>query len=237
MPHMTLYDCPFCDGDGISVELRSDGLNIPPDRPHLGRYLAYSAVCTECGARGPIVKCAGSASPAERVALVDEAAALWSEKRIAERDMDARASCFDHMKIDFTNELVQLMKFAGDAATAIRMYSHYSGGRAKNGGRDRDPAMTPVDLMFLSDAITQLLNIGGAIERGNSAQIFDRCRSVQKLFVAYTTEDPNFDPQPKPTFDYWVGLVDMNIAILALKGIQAKTVAAGFPGVERGIDA
>jgi hypothetical protein len=82
--------------------------------------------------------------------------------------------------------------------------------------------------MFLSDAITQLLNIGCVIERGDPAQIVDTCHSVQKLFEGYATDNPAFDPQAKPTFDYWAGLVDLGVAVMALKGIQAKTVAAGF---------
>jgi len=133
------------------------------------------------------------------------------------------------MKIDYTPELTQLLKFAGDTATAIRMYSKYGGGTPRNGNQYRDSAMAPVDLMFLSDAISQLLNIGGAIERGNPEQIVDTCHSVQKLFESYATDNPTFDPQAKPTFDYWAGLVDLGVAVMTLKGIQAKTVAAGFP--------
>ncbi len=130
------------------------------------------------------------------------------------------------MKIDYTSELAQLLKFAGDTATAIRMYSHYSGGRARNGETYRDPHMNPVDLMFLSDAISQLPNVAGAIERGNPAQIVAACLYVQKLFESYATDNPTFDPQAKPTFDYWAGSVDLGVAVMALKGIRAKTVTA-----------
>lgn len=128
------------------------------------------------------------------------------------------------MKTDFTHELTQLMKFAGDTATAIRMYSKYSNGSPmNNGGQCRDPAMAPVDIMFLSDAITQLQIIGGVIERGDPTQIVDTCNSVQKLFESYTTDNPAFDPQAKPTFDYWKGLVDLGVAVKALKMIQDKS--------------
>ncbi|ABD72127.1 hypothetical protein Rfer_4441 (plasmid) [Rhodoferax ferrireducens T118] len=126
------------------------------------------------------------------------------------------------MKIDFTLELTQLMKFSGDTATAIRMYSKYSGGTPMNGGERRDPAMAPVDLMFLSDAITQLLNIGGAIERGDPVNIAETCHSVQRLFESYTTDNPSYSPQAKPTFDYWAGQVDLGVAVKALKGIKEK---------------
>ena len=130
------------------------------------------------------------------------------------------------MKIDYTSELTQLLKFAGDTATAIRMYSHYSGGRARNGGEYRDPRMNPVDLMFLSDAISQLPNVANAIERGNPTQIVDACLYVQRLFESYTTDNPTFDPQAKPTFDFWVGFLDLGVAVTALKAIRAKAVTA-----------
>jgi len=130
------------------------------------------------------------------------------------------------MKINFTPELAQLMKFAGDTATAIRMYSKYSGSTPTNGEQRRDPVMAPVDLMFLADAVSQLLGIGSAIERGDPAQIANSCQSVQKLFESYATDNPRFDPQAKATFDFWQGLVDLNVAVKALKGIQDKVAPA-----------
>ena len=136
------------------------------------------------------------------------------------------------MKIDYTHELIQLLKFAGDTATAIRMYSKYSNGTPLNGGQRRDPAMAPVDLMFLSDAITQLLNIGGVIEQGDPTQIVDTCHSVQKLFEGYTIDNPAFYPQAKPTFDYWAGLVDLGVAVKALKEIQDKVKIQIFAKTE-----
>lgn len=128
------------------------------------------------------------------------------------------------MKIDYTPELTLLLKFAGDTATAIRMYSKYSGETPMNGEQRRDPAMAPVDLMFLSDAISQLLNIGGAIEQGDPAHIADSCDSVRKLFESYTIDTPTFSPQAKPTFDYWAGLVNLGVAVKALNGIKNKTM-------------
>lgn len=127
------------------------------------------------------------------------------------------------MAIDFTPELSKLMRFAGDTATAIRMYSKYSGGMPMHRGQYRDPELNPVDLMFLSDSITQLLNVGCVIEQGDPERIADTCNSVQRLFESYTTDNPSFNPQAKPTFDFWSGLVDLNFAIHALKEIQVKT--------------
>lgn len=132
------------------------------------------------------------------------------------------------MQTDLTAELTQLMKFAGDTATAIRMYSQYSRGMPRNGDEYRNPSMAPVDIMFLSDAITQLANVGGAIERGDPVGIAETCKEVRRLFVSYTTDNPIFDPQAKPTFDFWVGLVDLGVATNALKGIQEKAEQAAI---------
>lgn len=136
---------------------------------------------------------------------------------------------------NYTAELTQLLKFAGDTATAIRMYSHYTGGEPRSHGQYRDQAMAPVDLMFLSDAITQLLNVGGAIEDGDSTRILSVCREVRSLFESYASDNPKFDPQAKPTFDFWAGLVDLGIAVQALNGIESK--AAGGDLLSRARDA
>lgn len=129
------------------------------------------------------------------------------------------------MPLDLTPELSQLMKFAGDTATAIRMYSHYnpSGKYGDFGGnRRRDPEMAPTDIMFLSDAIAQLLSVGAAIQRSNQIEIADTCRQVRQQYESYRIDNPQHNPQAKPAFDFWVGLVDLSAAIQALTAIEAK---------------
>lgn len=129
---------------------------------------------------------------------------------------------------NYTPELAQLLKFAGETATAIRLYSHYTGGAPRRHGQLRDPAMAPVDIMFLSDAITQLLGVGAAVESGDGLHILRVCREVRALFESYASDNPQFDPQAKPTFDFWADSVDLAGAVVALNSIESKT-AGGKP--------
>ena len=74
-----LKDCPFCTSEDIYVELREDGFRLrDPERLHPSRYLAYSAICRACGARGPLVKVDEGISSASRYFAVETAAALWN---------------------------------------------------------------------------------------------------------------------------------------------------------------
>jgi hypothetical protein len=74
-----LKACPFCKGSDIGVQARSDGLHIAdPERRHPGRYLAFSAICNGCGARGPIVKVEHGFSSVTRYFAVETAASLWN---------------------------------------------------------------------------------------------------------------------------------------------------------------
>lgn len=74
-----LNKCPFCASTAIGIGLRYDGLYIcDPERLHSGRYLAFSAICNQCGARGPIVKVEEGFSSATRHFAVETAATLWN---------------------------------------------------------------------------------------------------------------------------------------------------------------
>lgn len=78
-----LDDCPFCKSTDIGVSLRYDGLYIrDPERKHPGRYLAYAAVCGNCGARGPIVKVNEEYRAEERHFAVEGTATLWNRESI-----------------------------------------------------------------------------------------------------------------------------------------------------------
>lgn len=132
------------------------------------------------------------------------------------------------MSINLSAELAQLLKFAGDTAGAIRMYSHYNSG-AKAGDFTpfprRDPDTAPIDIMFLADAITQLLEIGAAVERGDLGCIARQCDSVLKVFECYEVESPEFSISGKSTFDFWRQLVKLDVAKSALTAIRDKATA------------
>lgn len=131
-----------------------------------------------------------------------------------------------NQSINFTSELVRLMKFTGMTATAIRMYSAYNSHGYSSGsfGEKRaDPARSPVDLMFLADALHHFERIGYAVESGNTANIVSTCDELLAIYENYEIENPRFgDRQSKPTFELWANLVHLNEVKQALSDIRRK---------------
>jgi len=125
-----------------------------------------------------------------------------------------------------TTELVQLMKFTGLTATAIRMYSAYNRhgySSGSFGAREADPARSPVDLMFLADALHHFERIGDAIESGDAKIIVSTCDALLSVYENYEIENPRFgDRQSKPTFELWSDLVHLNDVKKALSSIRRK---------------
>lgn len=128
------------------------------------------------------------------------------------------------MQTDFTPELTQLMKFTGETATAIRLYSAYSGGSPSAYlDRPADPKRDAVDLMFLADALHHFLTLGLVLERGNPKEIVDACDRLLLSYSDYDTERPEFGPrQAKPTFETWRDTVRLLDARAALSSIRQK---------------
>jgi hypothetical protein len=142
--------------------------------------------------------------------------------------------------MDFTSELSQLMKFAGLTATAIRMYSAYNphGYESGNfGGRVADPSRSPVDLMFLSDALHHLERIGLAIERADQKDIVETCDDLIIIYNGYLGQTTPRRPgrESKPTFDFWAHLVNVRSAMEALTEIRNKALL-NFVGPRDGIE-
>lgn len=131
------------------------------------------------------------------------------------------------MQVNFSAELAKLMIFAGNTATAIRMYSAYSGGSpSKSLGRRAGPEQESVELMFLADALHHFSRIGDAIHGGIPAYIVDAADAVLLAFADYDTERPELGSrQPKPTFDTWAHAVRLDDAREAITDIRKKAVA------------
>lgn len=131
------------------------------------------------------------------------------------------------MRLDFSTELAKLMIFTGETATAIRMYSAYSGGSPSTYLDRRATAeQESVELMFLADALHHFSRIGDAIRGGIPARIVDAADAVLRAFVDYETERPEWGSrQPKPTFDVWARMVPLADAKEALTGIRDRAVA------------
>lgn len=127
--------------------------------------------------------------------------------------------------MNYTAELAQLMKFTGDTATAIRMYSAYNQSGEVQGKR-LDPQRSQVDLMFLADALHQFSRLGFALEEGDPANIVAICDDLLNNFTDYETERPEYgERQAKPTFELWKSLVNLKHAREALTGIRSKAAS------------
>lgn len=131
------------------------------------------------------------------------------------------------MRMNFSEELATLMIFTGDTATAIRMYSAYSGGSPSNYlGRRASPEQESIELMFLADALHHFSRIGDAIQSGSPARIVEASEGVLRAFADYDTERPDFGSrQAKPTFDTWRRALQLTDATEAITGIRNKAAA------------
>ncbi|MCW3589064.1 hypothetical protein [Burkholderia cenocepacia] len=129
--------------------------------------------------------------------------------------------------IDFSAELAKLIIFAGDVATAIRMYSAYSGGSPSNYLKRRaDPELESVELMFLADALHHFSRIGEAIQSGSPGHIVAASDAVLRAFSHYDAELTDSGARhPKPTFDAWAHIVRLFEAREAIAGIRSKAAA------------
>lgn len=130
--------------------------------------------------------------------------------------------------IDFTKELLQLIKFTGQTATAIRMYSAYNSDGYSSGhfgSKRSDPARSPLDLMFLADALHHFERLGDALESCDHDRIISTCDDLLTIYNNYEKDNPRFgDRQSRPTFQLWAGLVNLSEVRQALSGIRGKTL-------------
>lgn len=129
-------------------------------------------------------------------------------------------------RLNYTNELALLMQFTGQVATAIRMYSAYSGGSPSDYLRiSHDRERDSIDLMFLSDSLHHFSELGFAVQKGEAARIVDVCDSLLRNFSDYQIERPEFGTrQAKPTFERWKNTIDLDIAKGAVDSIRCKAV-------------
>lgn len=132
--------------------------------------------------------------------------------------------------IDCTSELAQLLTFAGRTATAIRMYSAYNPNGyqwGQFGDKQVEPTRSPVDLLFLADALHHLERLGNDIQGGNPRGIIVTCDDLLTTYSNYSTENPaHGHRQAKPTFELWAHLVDLDQAKAAIAGIRRKAAVA-----------
>ncbi len=128
------------------------------------------------------------------------------------------------MTLNFTKELAQLMRFVGDTATAIRMYSAYSGGSPSTYlHRDENPQRDLVELMFLADALHHFTTLGRVLEIAEPDEVMCVCDEILRNFADYSIDKPDFGSrQAKPVFEAWKGLVQLDEARSAIAAIRTK---------------
>lgn len=129
--------------------------------------------------------------------------------------------------LNVTAELAQLMKFTGDAATAIRMYSAYSGGSpSAHLLRHEDPRRDSVELMFLADALHHFAPLGDALKSADLPEILRVCDRLLVVFSEYKIERPELGArQPCLVFEVWKSTVCLDEPISALKAMRAKAAS------------
>lgn len=129
--------------------------------------------------------------------------------------------------LNVTAELAQLMKFTADAATAIRMYSAYSGGSPSAYLlRPEDPQRDSVELMFLADALHHFAPLGDALKSADLPEILRVCDRLLAVFAEYRIERPELGArQACLVFEVWKSTVCLDEPIAALKAIRAKAAS------------
>lgn len=121
------------------------------------------------------------------------------------------------MQLNFTPELAQLMIFTGETATAIRMYSAYSGGSPSTYlDKPADPKREAIDLMFLADALHHLSRLGEAVAHADTANLVSVCDDLLRIFRDYPREQHFWGHLAKSTFELGDGRVRLDLAIDAL---------------------
>lgn len=119
-------------------------------------------------------------------------------------------------QINLTNELARLMQFSEYVANAIARYSAYS----QEGQRPED---APHDLMWIAEAVSNIMRIGSIILRGDPAIIVRTCDELLTLLDKWERE-PHFAKQLKPTEEGGVNTINLEDAKEIFKDIQAKVL-------------
>ena len=132
---------------------------------------------------------------------------------------------------DLTFECGELLKFVSNVAIDIRLYSAYSDGiRSNENGQMIDSRSDPntlCDLMYLSDVLHNLWNIGNAIQSGNTEKIMRECDAHIEIFEVYLGKNParwckNMKSNPIDTFQRHKKYVDLEGAIQIFEKIKRK---------------
>lgn len=127
-------------------------------------------------------------------------------------------------KIDYTQELAQILKFTGAAATAIRMYSAYGGGRVSAYlGRKPNAELEAIELMFLADALHNFQGLGLALESRDPTLVLRSCEDLLQNYAEYFIDRPERGlRQGRFAFEVWRKMLDPEHVMAALRSMRDK---------------
>lgn len=131
------------------------------------------------------------------------------------------------MKIDVSTELARLLVFVADVATAIRLNSPY-----RSDYLHRGPQEVGLDVMWLSDSLHCLDQLGRAIQADSPRVIIEACDDLLKYYRTFTegVKGGGMAGDPKAVFERYSHLGNPRAAMTVFAAIRAKAEAAADVG-------
>lgn len=117
--------------------------------------------------------------------------------------------------MNFTPETGRLLVFIGHVATAIRMNTPY------NGCYRPDNPEHANDVMWLSDSLHSLWELGEALQAADVNKIDRACHRLLTLYQGYSMADTGWKSDPTHTFSKQT-LFHLSEGILAIQSIRDK---------------
>ncbi len=123
---------------------------------------------------------------------------------------------------DFQQALGRFLIFTAGIAAAIRMNSEY------NDFAERNPKV-PFDVMWLSDALHSLDELGRAVQDGYPTRVVTACDRQISIWEGYKVpvkEAARLKSSPHETFERWAHLAQLDEGIEILKLLRAQAQEA-----------
>lgn len=126
--------------------------------------------------------------------------------------------------MNFTPETGRLLVFIGHVATAIRMNTPYNGYyRSENPDHAND-------VMWLSDSLHSLWELGEALQGASTNNIDRACNNLLSLYQSYGMSDTSGKSEATHTFSKQT-LFHLREGILIIQSIRDKARQAGYVGI------
>jgi len=126
--------------------------------------------------------------------------------------------------INFSPEMGSLLIWISDVATAIRLNSSYAYCDRQRYSDEKPEKLTQMahDVMWLSDPLHTLFQLGDALQSGSPHKIIDGCNGLLKQFRFYEKDDPYYKSNPKDRFERYNKLFKLEEAMQIFTNIKHK---------------